>query len=96
MDRLKCTTKAEVDAIGGTVYVKVDRPNSWAKAEPLTICATMKSDGVVGLVPMPNGGWLRTKTTMSIEVAELEATGAAPTGSDTQDNLPASQNWNWC
>ena len=31
------------------------------------MCALVKSDGVIGLLPMPNGGWISSTTQMSIE-----------------------------
>jgi len=45
----------------------------------------VNSDGGVGLLPMPNGGWIRAKTQMSIE---QDAT-PLPTGASTSDALPA-------
>jgi hypothetical protein len=92
LDRLKCNTKAEIGAITGPTYVKVLPPTPWKKGSPLTVCALVKSDGGVGLLPMPNGGWISSKTRMSIE----QATAPLPTGVASGDTLPAGVNWSWC
>jgi hypothetical protein len=92
LDRLKCNTKAEIGAITGPAYVKVVTPDGWTKAKPLTVCALVRSDGGIGLLPMPNGGWISSKTAMSIE----QATAPLPTGSASADALPAGVSWSWC
>lgn len=93
LDRLKCNTKAEIGAITGPTYVKVVTPaGGWAKAKPLTICAMVSSNGGLGMLPMPNGGWILTKTQMSIEQADTPL----PTGSASADTLPAGASWSWC
>ena len=85
MDKLRCNTKVQIDALTGTEYVKVVRPATWAKTQPLIVCAMVKSEGAVGLLPMPKGGWIASKTEMSIE---QDAT-PLPTGTTTSDTLPA-------
>ncbi|WP_426244020.1 TadE family protein [Nocardioides sp. LHG3406-4] len=66
MAQLACETKKQIDALTGVEYVKVSAA-SWAKGSPLVVCAYVKSDGGVGLLPMPDGGWIFSKTQMSIE-----------------------------
>lgn len=92
MTQLKCYTNEQIDAISGQTYVKIVKPASWTKGQPLTVCAVVHSDGVVGLVPLPNKGYITTKTRMSIEEA-----GAMPTGavSDTLPSVPGLS-WTWC
>lgn len=85
MGRLKCNTRLQIDAVTGTEYVKVVRPLTWAKTQPLIVCAMVKSDGALGLLPMPNGGWIGYRIQMSIE---QDAT-PLPTGASTSDPLPA-------
>ena len=98
LGKLKCTIKNQVTPLTGTAYVRVVRPTTWAKGQPLKVCATVSSDGGFGLLPLPNGGWLRTETEFSIEVEKLPTTNAAPTGTTTNgsDTAPAGQNWDWC
>lgn len=84
MDKLRCSAKNQIGAITGTEYVKVVRPATWQKTAPLIVCTLVKSDGGVGLLPMPNGGWIASSTQMSIE---QDAT-PLPTGATNQDTLP--------
>ncbi len=83
--RLHCQAKLQINALTGTEYVKVVTPATWAKNNPLIVCALVKSDGVIGLLPMPNGGWISSTTQMSIE----QDAPPLPTGGSTQDALPA-------
>jgi TadE-like protein len=92
MQRLKCLTKGLVDPVSGTVHVKVVKPNPWQRSQPLVVCAMVKSDGVVGLLPLPNGGWISSKTQMSVE-NDTET----PSGTPIPDPLPAGTTWDdWC
>ena len=91
MAKLKCLTKGLVDPLTGPIYVKVVKPTPWERSEPLTVCALIKSDGIIGLLPMPNSGWIATKTRMSIENDD-----STPSGSPAPDGLPAGVTWNWC
>jgi hypothetical protein len=93
LDKLKCNTKEEIGAITGETYVKVVTPASgWEKAKPLKICAMVQSEGAIGLLPMPHGGWILSQTSMSIEQADVPL----PTGSASADTLPAGASWSWC
>jgi hypothetical protein len=92
MAKLKDITTQQVGALTGTTYVKVKPPSPWKKGSPLVVCTLVKSDGGVGLLPMPNGGWISSSTQMSVEQDNPAATGAT-----TQDTLPAgSPGWGWC
>ena len=42
------------------------RRASWAKGQPLTVCALVKTE-TPGLLPMPDNGWIFSRTQMSIE-----------------------------
>jgi hypothetical protein len=88
--KLRCSTAKEIAAPTGTEYVKVNAA-SWTKGSPVTVCALVHSDGGTGLLPMPHGGWIRSKTQMSIEQVTL-----AGTWTNTADTLPAGQSWSWC
>ncbi len=85
MEKLRCAAVQQIDALTGAEYVKVVRPATWARAQPLIVCALVKTDGGVGLLPMPNNGWIVSSTQMSIE---QDAT-PLPTGTTTSDSLPA-------
>ena len=89
MDKLRCNTKKQIDALTPSVYVKVVRPTTWAKTQPLTVCTMVKSNGAIGLLPMPKGGWVSSSIQMSIE---QDAT-PLPTGSTTWDTLPAGESY---
>lgn len=89
--RLQCAVREQIGALTGSVYVKVAASSGWKKGSPLTVCAAVQSDGGVGLLPMPNGGWIRSKTQMSIEQEANKAFW-----SDAADALPAGQTWSWC
>lgn len=88
--KLACSAAKGIGAITGDAKVKVVS-SPWQKGEPVTVCAMVKSDGGVGLLPMPDGGWIISKTQMSIEQESLKASW-----SDYADPLPAGVTWDWC
>jgi hypothetical protein len=89
--QLRCSAGKEIGAVTGSPLVKVNAAN-WQKGKPVVVCAMVHSDGVIGLLPMPNGGWILSKTQMSIE----QVTKAA-TWTNTEDAPPAgSPGWSWC
>lgn len=92
LDKLRCQTKQQISALTGTAYVKVSVAK-WAKAQPLVVCAMVKSSGGIGLLPMPNGGWIGSTTQMSIEQdATPLPTGVSstsPYNGSSQDTLPS-------
>lgn len=90
-DKLRCHTRDLVGAITGPVYVRVAAPSGWSTGKPLTVCAMVKSDGGVGLLPMPDDGWITSKTQMSIEQDALAAGWT-----DAADTLPSGVDWTWC
>lgn len=92
MAKLQCTARSQANPLTGNAYVMVDTPATWAKAEPLKICAYVRSNGGFGLLPMPDSGWLRVEMSMSIEQAD----SPLPSGGDLADTLPAGRNWSWC
>jgi hypothetical protein len=91
MAKLKCVTKGLVDPLSGTIYVKIVKPATWKRGNPLVVCAMVKSNGAVGLLPLPNGGWISSKTQMSIEDDD-PVIASTPTA----DVLPGSVTWTWC
>ena len=94
MARLRCTTAIQINPAAtsaqltaGTsgVYVKVVKPATWAKTQPLVVCAVSKSSGASGMLPMPDGGYVSGSTQMSIE----QDAAPLPTGVTTSDPLPS-------
>ena len=65
MAKLACKTGRRIDALTGDAYIKVSA-SSWAKGQPLTVCALVKTE-TPGLLPMPDDGWIFSRTQMSIE-----------------------------
>jgi Flp pilus assembly protein TadG len=89
--QLGCTTRQQVGAITGETYVRAFY-SSWSRGATLTVCSMVRTDGLIGLVPLPNAGVVRSRTDMSIEVVT-----PVPVGDTTyQDTPPAGQDWSWC
>lgn len=91
LDQVRCATKEQVDAITGPIAVKAHAPNGWQKGKPLVVCAMVKSEGVVGLLPMPDDGLITTKTQMSIEIDT-----SPPASMSSQDPALSGASWAWC
>lgn len=90
MAKLASLTSNQVNAITGPTYVKVIPPSPWKKGSPLIICAMVKSNGAIGLLPMPDHGWITTKTQMSVEQDTPVPTGA------TISPVVTGHTWDWC
>lgn len=93
MAKLACKTRAQIGAVTGDSYVKIVTPDAagWKKGSPLVVCGMVKSDGVTGLVPLPNDRILESRTEMSIEVDT-----PTPSAEDYEDTPPAGASWSWC
>lgn len=89
---IKCYTKDQVAPVTGAVAAKVVTPSGWAKGKPLLVCAVVKSAAAGGLVPVPNGGYVKAKTQMAIEVDTPAPTGTFP----SSDTDPSGDGWSWC
>ena len=85
MEQLACETVHQIDALTGVEYTKVSAA-SWTQGEPLVVCAFVKTEGGVGLLPMPNGGWIFSRTELSIEEALTEPD---PLSGASSPSLPA-------
>lgn len=90
LDKLRCTTKDRIGSVfGGTPYAAVNY-TTWAKGQPLTVCAAVKEALLFGFAPLPNGGWVFSKDQLSIEQ------DTAPTGTRGEEPgrpLPAGVSW---
>jgi hypothetical protein len=92
LGKLKCRTGDLIDAITGPEAVKVYAPQGWQRGEPLVVCAMVKSEGAVGLLPMPSNGLITSKTQMSIEVEGV----SAPNPLSSSDSALSGADWSWC
>lgn len=90
---IQCYTKDQVAPVTGTVAARVVTPAGWAKGKPLLVCAIVKSAAAGGLVPVPNGGYVRAKTQMVIEVDTPTPPPATFPATDTD---PSGDGWSWC
>jgi len=90
-----CGTRAQIVTAGGVSYAKVLYPTSpgWVRGGEVVVCGMVKSINITGFVPLPAGGMIKSKTTMSIESAN-----PVPTGSTSYaDTLPSGVgDWSWC
>src|SRR5215212_4181245 len=68
LDKVVCTTKQQVGAIGGPAYAMVKAPQGWARGKPLLVCAMVKENAVTGVTPLPAGRMVRAKAELAIEV----------------------------
>lgn len=92
-EQLRCSAGKEIAAITGTPYVKVmSSTTPWKQGDSLIVCALVKANPGLDLVPLPNSGWVRTRTQMVIEQQ-----AKAATWTDSADDLSGTgQDWSWC
>ena len=92
--KLSCVTKKEVGTLTGTPQVHFTLPDAggWKKANTIIVCAAVASTGVFGILPMPDGGVIKSKTAMSIEQDSTPPVGSPP----NTDTDPSGSNWSWC
>jgi hypothetical protein len=91
LGKLRCSTKDQIGALSGPEYVRVSAPEGWTKGKPLVVCGMVRSDGLIGLVPLPNDRMIRSRTQMSIE-----STTTLSGGTSVEDPAPAGTDWGWC
>jgi len=89
--KLACRTTEQIDVITGTAYTKVSAP-SWNKGDPLTVCALVKTE-TAGLAPMPNNGWILSKTQMSIEVINSTPSSQSAESAPALPSGPGIPTW---
>jgi hypothetical protein len=99
--KVACSLSDSTDPIGGgVVVVKVEivdqdgNPTAeWKQPNRLRVCALTRHSAVLPLVPMPDGGAIRSKTEMPIQpgtVATLLLNAVA------QDAATVGGDWTWC
>jgi hypothetical protein len=65
---------------------------AWAPGNRLRICAQQRHSALLPLIPMPDGGIVRTRVDMAIEVAD----DPPVTRAGGQDAPPPGADWGWC
>ena len=89
--RLGCTVLERTHPFVGTSHVKIKiPPGGWEKGRALTVCEMVRTEGLTGFVPMPNGGVVATRVEISIE----RDLAAPPSGGEQAP--PAGATWSWC
>jgi hypothetical protein len=90
LERLSCTAKDRIGPITGDAYIRVSAPEGWEVGDPLTVCALVDVEGVIGLVPTPD--YITSRVDMSIERID-----SAPGDTNDTDSLPSGATWSgWC
>jgi len=87
-----CGTRSRMVTAGGRAYAKVfTRSGGWARADELVVCGMVHATSFTGFVPLPAGGLIKSRTSMSIESIPL-------TAPFSYEDDPASSggNWSWC
>jgi Flp pilus assembly protein TadG len=92
MADVACGTRSRIVTAGGMAYARVfTRSGGWARADELVVCGMVHATSFTGFVPLPAGGLIKSRTSMSIE--SVPTTLPSPT-SYTLD-LPDGD-WTWC
>lgn len=89
---IKCNTTNGASPVSGAVATYVGAPSGWTISQPLLVCQTVAIANITGILPLPNNGYVLTKTQMSIEQDSPAPTGTFP----AKDTDPTGQNWSWC
>ena len=89
---IKCYTKNVTSPVSGPVAVRVVASGGWAVGKTLLVCEAVKTADITGIIPMPDNGFVLSKTQMSIEQDTPAPTGTFP----SSDTDPTGKNWSWC
>jgi hypothetical protein len=90
MAAVACGTRAQI-ATPGRDYAMVFAPNGWVQGQEVVVCGMVKATSFAGFVPLPAGGLIESRTTMSIE-----SVTPMPTDTSYADTPPTGGNWTWC
>ena len=88
---VSCTAEKIIGEGASDTWVKISAPTGWAKGKVLRVCVIVRSRSHVGMLPMPNDGYVHASLEMSIE----EETPALNTAGLTE-TAPTGQSWSWC
>jgi len=91
MNNVACGTKSQTVTTGGVASLRILTPDGWVRGHQVVVCAMVRSTNFTGFVPLPAGGIIKSKTTMSIE----SVTPAPSPASYTADASPTGD-WTWC
>jgi len=107
--QLACRVKSLTNPVTGKRAVLVKTTQAWARGATLYVCSVVQSAAAsAGVVPVPNGGAVRSVTAMAIEKDSTSAAGFTnPTGftgptteysSDfaSPSTDPSGGGWSWC
>jgi hypothetical protein len=86
-----CTAADASHTLISNPAFKVYAIGGWSRGNELVVCGAFKHSSLSSFVPFPNGGNVRTRTTMSIEVDNPVPAAPAHAGAD-----PSGQGWSWC
>lgn len=91
--RLGCVIADGTRPVVGTIYVKVVPPAGlWKKGKTLKICEMVKTDGLTGFVPLPDGGVVNSRSVVAIE----QDRSVPDTPEAAEEILPSGLSWSWC
>lgn len=94
-EKTECVVNSRVDGIlsGDPVTRVYSPPNGtdWQEGDPLIVCAVLQEDGLTGLAPLPDDGFLRSHVIMRVEVEQ-----PSPDGDSVRPADPTGDNWAWC
>jgi Flp pilus assembly protein TadG len=98
LGKLSCATVQEIGPVAGTSYAMVTVPSgTWKKGNTLLVCGLTKTAGLTGFTPLPNSGWVRSKTLISIEADASTPSGMSSVSDTLPAGVPASMAWSsWC
>jgi TadE-like protein len=92
MDNVACGTHSQTVTTGGVASVRIlTGPGGWVRGNQVVVCAMVNATNFTGFVPLPAGGLIKSKTSMSIE--SLPTTTPFPTSYTT--DWPTGD-WTWC
>lgn len=91
MANVACGTKSQTATTSGVASVRILTPDGWVRGHQVVVCAMVRSINFTGFVPLPAGGIIKSKTTMSIESITPEPSP----NSYTTDSSP-NGDWSWC
>lgn len=91
MAAVNCGTRSQMSTATGVAYAMAWAPSGWVQGQQMVVCGMVKASSFTGFVPLPAGGLIRSKTTMSIE-----SVSQPPSDTNVADTPPAGGDWSWC
>ncbi len=89
--KLICSAKEAGKGLTGETYVKVLLPHNWVRGQSLVVCTMIKADRITSMIPLPDGGVIKSRSEMAIEMV-------APGQTETAgwEHPPTGTDWSWC